>query len=77
VIEVPSCHLAGELNGEPADFDFDFAVRLIVDSYLELGEGTAIQPPDGEFIQLRNGLIVKFESPDIERMPQLNLGMTS
>jgi hypothetical protein len=47
VIEVPSGCLAGTLNGEPADLHFDnvtitggdiVAVRLIVDSYLELGK---------------------------------------
>jgi hypothetical protein len=50
--------------------------RLIVDSYLQLGEGTAIRPPDGESIQLRNGLTVRFVSRDLEGIPRLNLGLT-
>jgi hypothetical protein len=47
VIEVPSGYLAGTINGEPADLRFGnvtitggdiLAVRLIADSYLELGK---------------------------------------
>jgi hypothetical protein len=87
VINGASGTISGTFDGEPADLHFDnvtirggdiTAVNLIVDSYLELGEGTTIKPPSTtESIRIQSGAIVKFVSSDPAKLPEIDLGSTA
>jgi hypothetical protein len=51
--------------------------NLQVDAYLELQEGVTLKPPSGESIVLADDVEIKLVSSSVDKLPQLDLGVTA
>jgi hypothetical protein len=53
------------------------ASLLMIDSYLQLNEGTNLRAASYDAIRIANGAAVKFVSSSLEGLPRLDLGLTT